>query len=247
MINLLDYFDAAYVINLPERVDRRKSLMEEFARINWPVGPGGVEIIPAIKLEDRAGFPSAAVRSCFLSHVYCLEKAHRQGCKTVLVMEDDIAFSPAFSRLSSRLLSRLTTIRWDFVYLGHDGAGDIGYAGANTQDLQMIAAPREITGAHFYCVSANVLPRLLQHLDRAAHGKEGDSTFGPMPVDGAFNIFRRIDPVISAFMVTPKLGWQRPSRSDITPKRLDIIPRVRFVMSGYRLLKQAVLRWRRSV
>ena len=70
MKTLLDYFGAAYLINLPERKDRLKSATAEFARAGWRLGPDAVQLYAAQKFTDRAGFPgSASVRGCFHSHI----------------------------------------------------------------------------------------------------------------------------------------------------------------------------------
>jgi len=128
--------------------------------------------------------------------------------------------------------------------LGHYNTGDIGYADSKAASVDLITAPDHIRGTHFYCVSGSILPKLLHHLERTANGPAGDREFGPMSIDGAFNIFRRINPDVRAFIVTPKLGWQRFSPSDITPRKIDRVPWLRFVMRTYRSLKNSALRRR---
>jgi glycosyl transferase family 25 len=246
MANFVDFFDASYLINLPERVDRRKAVSAEFSRIGWRFGqsPGAVEIFPAIKPDAPGGFPSIGVRGCFLSHFECLKRAHENQCSSVLVMEDDLTLSPSISRLTPVLLSTLQTTGWDFIFLGHYFTGEIVYAESQADKINLSAAPDEVRGTHFYCVSNSVLPRLLQHLERIANGRAGDQEGGPMPIDGAFNIFRRRNPDVRAFIVTPQLGWQRFSPSDISPSQFDRIGWLRHVMRLYRSLKNTAQRRR---
>jgi glycosyl transferase family 25 len=242
--SLIDFFDAAYLINLPERLDRRRAALEEFRRLDWHAGSRAVEIFPAIKPTDPCGFPSIAVRGCFLSHFDCLTRAHRAECRNVLIMEDDLTLAPSLPRLTPGLTSQLSTFAWDFVFLGHYYSGEIGDATARTDKVDFVAAPTQIRGTHFYCVSARVLPKLLEHLQHIVSGSGGAPEFGPMSIDGAFNTFRRLHPEVRTLIAVPKLGWQRFSPSDITPRRIDSVAVLRPLMRAYRGIKNFAKRRR---
>src|SRR5664279_259253 len=246
MTTILDYFGAAYLINLPERTDKLASAKTEMERIGWNIGPEGVQPYPAQRFLDRAGFPSAGIRGCFNSHRECLRLAHLAGRKSVLILEDDIALSPSFPRLVSSILFKLANTSWDFLYLGHERTGDIGKAGSNTAEVMFVplAPTNEILTAHFYAVNGRILPRLLEHLDRAASGIEGDQEFGPMPIDGAYNIFRRKNPDVRTLIANPKLGWQRSFRSDISPRPFDKFRSLQPLTDVLRNIKYAAIRWR---
>ena len=55
--------------------------------------------------------------------------------------------------------------------------------------------------------------------------------------DGAYNTFRRYNKDVITYIANPKLGWQRPSRSDITPRVLDNFVALRSFMSFGRNVK----------
>ena len=55
--SLAEYFGCTYVINLPERKDRRKAITSELATAGMSLSPGKVEIFPAVKPSERLGFP----------------------------------------------------------------------------------------------------------------------------------------------------------------------------------------------
>ena len=40
---------------------------------------------------------------------------------------------------------------------------------------------------------------------------------GPMHIDGAYSTFRVQNPDVVTLIASPNLGWQRSSRSDVTP------------------------------
>lgn len=246
MTTLPEYFGATYLINLPERADRLTVSRKELARIGWDLGEGGVRVFPALSFSDRAGFPSAGVRGCFQSHLECLRRAQFENRRSVLVLEDDISFSSSLSRLTPSIVSQLDTVAWDFVYFGHYATGEIPNAKSNTPtaDLKLIPWTEAVSCTHFYAINSRIFGRLIASLERHSSGVEGDQNAGPMPVDGAFNIFRRNNSDVRTLIACPKLGWQRSSRSDITPQNLDNLYLSRQLMDAWRGLKYTVARWR---
>lgn len=245
MSSLLQYFGVAYLINLPERKDRLRSAKNELARIGWPLGPDGVRLYAARKFTDSGGFPgNPGVRGCFHSHSECIRAAQREGKKSVLLIEDDIALSSAIRRLTPSIISQLEAAPWDFFYLGHESTGDLAKADSHTNEVRLLPIKTEITTTHFFAVNSRIFVRLLAHLDRVTTGIEGDQEFGPMPIDGALNIFRRINPDVRGLLAAPKLGWQRPSRSEISPRAFDAYKPLQPLVDILRDLKHLTGRWR---
>jgi glycosyl transferase, family 25 len=243
MSNLLEYFNAAYLINLPERKDRLRSATRELARVEWPIGPDAVQVYPAQRLTDAAGFPGGpSVRSCFESHLACLRAAHERGKRNVLIMEDDIGLASSIPRLAPSIAAQLDAALWDFVYLGHGHTGDIPEACASTATVVFAPATGHIGGAHFYAVNGRILERLIAYLVRLSDG--GDrGEHKPMPLDGAYNVFRRTNTDVQTLLAVPKLGWQRSSRSDISPRPIDKFKPLQPLLSLMRNFKDAVGRW----
>jgi len=246
MSTLPEYFGAAYLINLPERVDRLASAKIELGRLKWPIGTDGINLFPARRFAERGGFPNAGVRGAFYSHWECLQQAHTKGDFGALILEDDISFSSHIPKLTPLIISKLEANNWDIVFFGHYNTGEIPNANskAEPKEFEFIECFGEIHGLHFYGVNSRILGRLNEHLERVASGREGDQVTGPMPVDGALNTFRRLNPDVRTFIANPKLGWQKPSRSDITPAKLDRLPAIRPLMSAFHRIKQIVDPWR---
>ena len=243
MDSLLSKFPATYLINLPERKDRLRSATKELARIGWKLGAAGVQLYPAQKFEDRGRFPNVGCRGLFFSHMACLQEAQRQGQSNVILLEDDIAFTSSLPRLTASILWQLDNIQWDFCYLGHEQTGDIGQANYRTTEVKLVPYRGHILQSHFILFNGRVISRLIAHLDRVTSGIEGDQEYGPMPIDGAYNIFRRNSDVHTV-IASPKLGWQRPSRSDITPRSFDNWRPVESLTSAIRHLRYVAKGWR---
>ena len=245
MDNLAKYFDAAYLINLPERTDRLSGATAELARVGWGFGPRGIQLFPARKFAERAGFPSAGVRGAFQSHWECLQRAFARHDSSVLILEDDIALSSALARVTPSIIAWLKSNEWDFIYFGHYQTGAVPDATSKTksEELRFQLWRGDVQGLHFYGVNGRILGRLIAHLERVANGAEGDQESGPMPVDGALNNFRRMNPDVRTFIAHPKLGWQRPSRSDITPGKLDRLGVLRPLTTMFRNMKDIISAW----
>lgn len=243
MAALAEYFDCIYVINLPERQDRLNRVKKELERVSWKIGDNGVRIFPAFKHSERAGFPNAGARGCFLSHLECIRRAHAEKRRSILVLEDDICFSSALDRLGPAIIAQLKATEWDLAFFGHHGTGAIPDAKPDTSphELKFIPWPAEIQGMHFYAINGRIFARLIGDIERHIHGVEGDQEYGPMPVDGAFNIFRRNNPDVRTLIVQPKLGWQTSSRSDITPRSFDRIPLFQPFIRALRSVKAAIV------
>jgi glycosyl transferase family 25 len=223
-IPLAGLFDLAIYINLDDRLDRRRETEDEFKALGWRC-----ERHSARRFDDAAGFLTPAWRGCFDSHLSCLERG--LGKKSVLVMEDDIAVSRAANRLVPSL-----DFEWDILFFGYDDESPV--ATERTQKVEFVRKQKEMTGAHFYAVNGRTLPRLIEHFRRNADTVPPDPLYGPMLPDGALNTFQRYNPELKFLLAAPKLGWQRPSRSDITPRKFDRIPGLRSILSSMRSLRQ---------
>jgi glycosyl transferase, family 25 len=246
MDQLAKFFDSAYLINLPDRADRLRSAKRELVRAGFDVEGGQVQVFSAIKFANRGSFPNVGARGCFYSHLECLRQAFLDGRQRVLIMEDDIAFSRALPRLASCVRSHLETLEWDFAYLGHEETGKIPRARSDATEVDFAFRSwlGDILTAHCYAISGRILKRLIQHLETTAMGPEGDDEHGPMPYDGALNIFRRKNSDVRCYIAEPKLTWPRPSRSDITPRAFDNANLLRPIISLLRELKYMGYRWR---
>ena len=118
-MKIVDFFDRIYVINLPYRKDRLNSVTKELGRAGISLCPGKVEVFPAIRPEEPAGFPDIGWRGCFLSHLGVIKQAKKDNLNNVLIMEDDLLISRRFIKNQVKLVDDLRSREWGFVYFGH--------------------------------------------------------------------------------------------------------------------------------
>lgn len=221
------------MINLPERADRRKSVEREFRNAGWK----NYEFFGACRFDNAAGFKSPSWRGCFYSHLECLRIAEKRKLENILIIEDDIALSSSMARLTPDIIRKTNDFSWDLLYFGHEHTGDIGRATSKTSKITFERFDGDILTAHFYAVNKRVIPRLISHFEQNASTVPANEKFGPMSIDGAYNTFRRYNIDVNTFISNPKIGWQRPFRSDLSPSPVDDIVAFRGIIDMGRSVK----------
>lgn len=229
--SLSDYFDCTYIINLPERKDRRKAITGELQRVGMPLSDGKVELFPAVKPKEKLGFPNIGARGCFLSHYRILTDALQRKLRNVLIVEDDLMILPVLKSSLDQVLAKLVGTDWGIVYLGHiEPVSESG-------PPQFLPFTDPVITSHFYAVNGPVIPRLLDYLTLVQQREPGDPLGGPMHLDGALTMFRQANPDVLTLIAQPNLGKQRPSRSNINCPWYERIPVVQQAADVGRLVR----------
>lgn len=206
---LLDFFDKCYIINLPERLDRREQMKQELKMLGLLESSERVVFFPAIKPIDKGEFPSIGSRGCFLSHLAVLKEAKSQNLNNLLIMEDDLSFTHFLIEQQDVVVHELQRLNWDFAYLGH-----IANLGSCKEDIfHEYSEPLMLT--HFLAVDKKTIAQLIDFLEEALSRPYGHHEGGPMHVDGAYSTFRKQNPKIVTLIANPSLGFQRSSSSNI--------------------------------
>ena len=230
--SMIDFFDKTYIINLPERLDRRKAITQELKRVNVSVPNDRVIFFPAIKPNDQGDFPSIGTKGCFLSHLSVLKDARDRGLKNVLILEDDLVFTNLLIQQQAAVISQLRDLDWDWVYLGHSIETD------SPKTVAFQPFSDGIMLAHFMAVNDKVLDPLIAFLEQVLERPGGHPEGGPMHVDGAYSTFRVRNPEFRTLIATPNLGFQRLSPSDIAGhKWYDDVPVFSQLVSTLRAAK----------
>ena len=227
-MKLNELFEQVKIINLPERGDRRREMNLQLRRIGLRA-----EYFPAVRVSEAGSWPGIGARGCFQSHYRILQQAIHQGARNVLILEDDLDFSPMLAGLESELVERIQKADWDLLYLGHveQVAGD--------GPVELLPWSEPLMTAHFYAVSGRVLPRLVEFLELVQSRPAGHPLGGPQHFDGALSMFRAQNPDVRTLIASPNLGSQRSSRSDISAAWYDRMPIVGNVINlGRRLLRR---------
>jgi hypothetical protein len=234
-IPLTQHFDQVYVINLADRIDRRRNVEREFREIGVEIPNPKVTFFPGIRPNERRDFPSKGARGCFLSHLGVLRMAEQSGFRRILICEDDLAFVENFDVCWEQALSELSRHEWSLFYGGYRMHWKIDHS------APMLVRPIEsaaiIETAHFLAFQGESIGAAAQYLAAMLERPGGDPNGGPMHVDGAYNWFRRNNPQYVTMLAVPELGYQESFRSDITPASVFDEPAFSIVGAGLRSLK----------
>lgn len=212
-MKFINFFERTYVINLPERVDRRKGMEKELQKFGISFEPGKIELFSAIRPDSAGPFKSIGYRGVFLSHLSILKKARELKLDNVLVMEDDLAFSENFCEYEEILIEQLQKTNWDIVQFGYFPEKNSELpTGGHFATYQPFTG--DLIGTHFYGVNSQVFDKLISFFEILLERPAGHPEGGPMSPDGVLNIFSRQNQDTVRLIPTPSFGGQRSSRSD---------------------------------
>jgi glycosyl transferase, family 25 len=232
-----DCFDQVRIINLVDRPDRRREMAAQLGRMG-ALAPN-VEFYDARRPRDAGGFPSLGARGCFESHLAALRSARDAKVQSLLVLEDDLDFTRDGRERLGNVISQLSAHSWDFFYGAHLLGSD-GRSG-----LVEIPADEPIITASCVGFSGEVISPLVEFLEGILGRPPGSPDYGPMHVDGAYTVFRMLNPQRITFAAFPSLGRQRSSPSDITPGSMFLDrwaptrPVAALLRRGYNILRRS--------
>jgi glycosyl transferase, family 25 len=224
MTHPLDAYERIYVINLPDRVDRRVEMADQLDRIGLVLGSPRVRLFKAVRPSDGGGFPSRGARGCFMSHLGVLREATVDRLARVLILEDDLNFTDDFSERAPAVLARAASPDCAIFYGGYE----LEPLSASTAATMEIPPDRVVRTTHFVGFDATAAGAAVPYLEAILRRPPGDPQGGPMHVDGAYSWLRRAHPELRTWAANPPLGHQRASRTDIHALRwFDRTPLVR--------------------
>jgi hypothetical protein len=216
-VNITQFFDRIYIINLIERIDRRRDMELQLKKIGLNTSDAGIRFFPAIRPEALAGFPSIGARGCFMSHLCVLDEAAKNKFRRILICEDDLNFVYDFNSRIDQVLAQLSRMDWALFYGGYRLYEGFGSENAHKDNQCIITMPASQTIGTTHCLAfqGESIASAGRYLKEMVATSPGDLRGGPMHVDEAYNWFRKDNPQLTTVIATPELGYQRPSRSDI--------------------------------
>lgn len=236
---ITDFFDQIYIINLAERVDRRREIEHQFKRIGLALPINNICVFPAIRPGSPGEFPSIGAKGCFLSHLGILEEATMKGLERILICEDDLNFARDFTKRAPDILKTLCEIEWALFYGSY--RIEEKFQKLCDSELAVLPSTSAVQTTHFIALQGPSITLASQYLKAILDRPAGDPRGGPMHVDGAYTWFRKENPQFRTLLAIPELGYQRPSRSDIFAATwYDRAPVLSTAIEAFRRAKSAV-------
>ncbi|MCZ7372422.1 MAG: glycosyltransferase family 25 protein [Candidatus Methanoperedens sp.] len=187
------YFDKLFVIHLPERKDRAKSMKVELSKIGWEYS-----LFPAIdgSLQNPVTQRMSGGRlGCLLSHLALLNIARDSGFGGIAVFEDDVECSASFDDDFNMYHSNIPD-DWDMIYFG------VNHIIPPTSVAEGVCRITRGYTSHAYIIRDTLYDRAVELLGNEQH-----------PVDVYYSMLHS---EINAYCFSPPLIWQRDGISDVT-------------------------------
>ena len=233
-------FDAIYLINLPERIDRRRELERELRIVGLNAHHPKVVWTRAVRPHDAGEFPSIGARGCFLSHLACLRSALGNEHSRVLILEDDACFPrPRIDSLDD-VLGKLKGSSWAIWYGGGSMVQELS-PGIGNVAVVSIDHRVGVQTSHCIALQGQAIGSLLSFFELILTRPGGHPEAGPMHVDGAYSTWRALNPNAVTLVTVPSVCVQRLSRSDIAATRwFDKAAYLRKSIAGIRRLRNYI-------
>jgi GR25 family glycosyltransferase involved in LPS biosynthesis len=169
-----------YIINLKERVDRKLYILEEIKKLTGL----SYEIVEAIRDETK---------TCFASHIKCIQQAKDNSLPYVLILEDDAMFTDDSIARFNSAFDEIQSQQWDMLYLG---------ANLNSAAHSITPSLLKLSGAyttHAYMVHERFYDTILN-----------------LTLDVEIDVcYSKLMSKHNVFMCDPIIAYQLPSHSDI--------------------------------
>jgi glycosyl transferase, family 25 len=232
-------FDAIYLINLPQRADRKRELERELRRVGLQTDDPKLVWVRAVRPLEAGEFPSIGARGCFLSHLSCLQLAFERGYGRILILEDDACFPRFRIKDLKTVLEKLKGMNWAIWYGG--ARLDLNARSSNTEVIP-IDHTAGVQTSHCIALQGNAIRSVRDFLELILTRPGGHPEAGPMHVDGAYSAWRGLNPTAVTLVTLPAVCSQRSSQSDIgIPQWYDKILLVRGAIAVFRRVRN----WRR--
>lgn len=234
---LLSLFDMIYIINLPERRDRRAQMQQQLARVGLNLDHPKITLFPACKPSDAGEFPTIGTRGCFESYLAVFKDVLAAGHERILVIEDDANLARDFEAMMPDAANFLTPKGWDVMYGYSTDLDPV----ADPGPLRLVDPDIPVKCTHFVSFNRKAIEQALPYLQGIYERPMNDPRGGAMHVDGAFSWFRAAHPDIVTYAAKESLAIQRPSLSNIyPPKWYERTPPFSTLLSFARRMKAAL-------
>lgn len=175
-------FERVVVINLNRRPDRWQRFCDNIKEVDWQLN----ELVRIQAIDGNLCPPpewwraSKGAWGCFRTHILVLERALRDGVKSLLVFEDDALLPNDFNDRIARFMRKVPR-DWDQVYLGGQHLNSSNHPPAPINSL--VVRCHNVNRTHAYAVKDRYILDAYRHLnDYPSHCKRSsqhvDHCFG---------------------------------------------------------------------
>lgn len=219
----IDYFEnnnrlnyKVYYINLENRLDRRKQILNEFKKCN--IDNNYIYQIVAVKKE-------LGLYGCLLSHIKTLEKAIKDNVDYAVIFEDDFIFRKKIDINS--LINNIKDLEWDVCLLS---GNTIKLLDKLDDNLYKVNNSQTTSG---YIIKKKYIPVLLNFWNKTNLGDNRNIDYSKLskmdcsnsvgcPYNSPLDIsWKKLQKKDNWIIFYPTIGYQGDSFSDILKRNVN--------------------------
>ena len=190
-MNINEYFEKIYCVNLEKRPDRWAKSDEIFKKHNIQVERFGA--IDGYSIENTTTLLPGEF-GLIKTHIEILKIAKENNYKNILIFEDDVELCDDFSDKFNEYYNQIPK-EWDFLYFGGNHLGSINQINQNIFRLSYTFT------THAFAINNNLYDELMLLLKSAS--KQVDV------------IYAELHSKYNSYTIKPTMAWQRSDYSDI--------------------------------
>jgi len=206
-MQLNEYFDCVYVINLRRRPDRLAHITRELEKIHAKFKL--IEAVDGNIIECNKdvgnGWNYRGVTGCAYSHRKIYTDALDNNYKQILVVEDDNVFMSGFNDMFESFI-RQVPADWEMLYFGGNHQARTKAVNINVERLSHTYT------TNCYAIKCHIIPVLLENLPE-------DMKKLAVPIDVLLTTIQKRNKVYSH---KPHICWQLSDFSDIENKQQEV-------------------------
>lgn len=207
----MDTIDCIYYINLDKRTDRDKEFLECMNDLNFPFEK--IQRIPAI-------YDKFSCLGCTRSHILALETFLASENNTCIVFEDDFQYKnkTTFWSTIQAVIDTGTPIDVLQLSYNHKFQPEKFHIVHDTE-YPFLKKADAILSASSYIITREFAPKLLENFKESSELLAKEGKFNENYVLDVY--WHKLQAISNWYIVSPALGYQRASFSDITKCRQD--------------------------
>jgi glycosyl transferase family 25 len=210
MVRFFEHIDKIIYINLDDREDRNKEMIEECKRLQIPEDK--IIRFPAIRHQDGA-------IGCSMSHIEVLTMAMKNNWKNYMVLEDDLHFindMEFIDKIVDHFFKNFTGNSWDVLHCSR------GYfQNCTDTSVTYIQKVWDMSAASCLIVNQHFYQTLFHNFTEGCEQLRLDPNHSVYAID---RYWKKIMPHSNWYITNPSIGYQRIGLSSILGYVVDYIP-----------------------
>ena len=205
-MNINEFFEKVYCINLDRRSDRWDCVINNFNKNNIKCERFSAKDGYEIDLPSPFRFELAGA----ISHLNVIKKAKENNLKNVLIFEDDVEFIDNLEELFSEKIKNVPE-DWDLIFFGGNHVGSLVKINKDVYKMTWSYA------LQMYAINSKFFDQLIIFLETKINDVL-NKTHDLSPSVAADYFIAHLQRNSNSYVIKPHFTWQRENFSDIQEK-----------------------------